>query len=118
MRLRPHHIYCFHLVDFYDYSRGREYEEARAKIKRLFQGEENNIEIKEGPDFLCEACPYFNGQICSHPKGDEKEVKKWDTRILKGLGLQFGQVLKVEEVKSLIKEKSPLNFCLTKCSYY
>ena len=84
----------------------------------LFQRAQDDIEVKEGPDLLCEACPYFNGQMCSHPKGEEKEVRKWDIRILEGLGLDFGQVLKVEYVKSLIREKTPLEFCLVKCPYY
>jgi len=84
----------------------------------VFKAEEDNIEIKEGPDFLCELCPYFDGQGCSHPKGDEKAVRKWDIKILEGLALEYGQVIEVSELKSLIREKMPLNFCLTKCPYY
>ena len=118
MRLRPHHIYCFYFMDFSDPSRGRDYEEAVRKVESLFKAGKGNIEVQEGPDFLCEACPYFNGQACSHPRGDEKEVKKWDMQILKGLGLEFGEVVKIEALRTLIKEKTPLNFCLTKCSYY
>ena len=44
-------------------------------------------------------------------------MKKWDAAILKVLGLESGQTLSVPELKSLIKEKAPLPFCITKCPY-
>jgi hypothetical protein len=118
MKLRPHHFYCFHFASFYDPSRGEEFKAITEKRRQLFKAKEEKIEVKEGPDLLCEACPYYDGQGCTHPKGDEKAVKKWDTRILQELGLGFGQILKVAEVQSLIREKAPLTFCLQKCPYY
>ena len=118
MKLRPHHFYCVHFVSFFDHSRGGEFEEARGRIERLFRVEAENVEINEGPDPLCEACPHFNGQMCVHPNGDETAVRKWDARIINELGLEYGEVMKIAEMKSLIKEKAPLNFCMTRCRYY
>ena len=118
MKLRPHHIYCFYFLSFSHPDRGKEYEEAIRKIERAFKAEKESIEVKEGPDFLCEACPHFNGQMCTHPKGDEREVRKWDKRILEELGLKFGEFVEVGRIRTLVKDKTPLNFCLTKCAYY
>lgn len=118
MKLRPHHIYCFHFLNFFDPSRGKEFEEARDKVGQLFQTEEDKIEVTEGTDPLCEACSYFNGEMCSHPRGDEKEVRKWDLRIVEELGVRFGEVMSVDKMKSLIQKKAPLTFCLTRCRYY
>jgi len=97
--------------------RGSAYEDARDKIERLMQDEMKHIEMREVPDMLCHSCPYFDRQACAHPEGDEQAVKKWDTGILKGLGLESGQMLSVPELKSLIKERTPLSFCVTRCPY-
>lgn len=120
MLLRPHHIYCFHFssVSFSDPERGRKYEEARSKIEALFKSGKGDVHVNEGPDLLCGACPYFDGQACSHPNGNENAVRKWDARILDGLHLEYGQVIKVTELKSLIKQNAPLSFCLNRCPHY
>ncbi|MFC2122493.1 DUF1284 domain-containing protein [Bacteroidota bacterium] len=97
--------------------RGTAYEDARDIIERLLQDETKRIEMREVPDILCQPCPYFDGQACAHPEGDETAVKKWDAAILKVLGLEPGQTLSVPELKSLIKERAPLSFCITKCPY-
>ena len=117
MQLRPHHAYCIHFMSLSYPQREAAYEDARDIIERLLQDETKSIEMREVPDILCQSCPYFDGQACAHPEGDEKAVKKWDAAILKVLGLESGQTLSVPELKSLIKEKAPLPFCITKCPY-
>jgi len=88
------------------------------EVKTLLKTEEANIEVKEGPDFLCEACPYFDGQGCSHPEGGEAAIKKWDGIMLKALDLEFGQMMQVKEMDSLVGQRAPLSFCLNKCPHH
>ncbi|MBI2830940.1 MAG: DUF1284 domain-containing protein [Chloroflexi bacterium] len=120
MRLRPHHLYCqfFSHIDFSNPPRGKAFHETRAKMKAFFEDPEGELQVNEGPDMICQPCPYFNGELCIHPNGGETGVRKWDARVLQGTGLEYGQLLKVKELKSLIKQKAPLGFCLTRCSYY
>jgi len=108
-------------MSFADSSRGPMFNEMIEKIENLFrndEGQEVEIEVIEGPDLICKTCPYHDGKACCHPAGNETEVRKWDKRILKESGLQFNQIIEVKKIKSLIKEKAPLNFCLTKCRHY
>ena len=117
MRLRPHHIYCFHILGLTDPDRGPDYLKARDEIEKAFVDEKGEIEVNEGPDMLCAPCTYFDGNGCTHPKGDETQVKKWDAKILQGLDIEYGQILKIDEVKRLIKKNAPLDFCLNRCPY-
>lgn len=118
MKLRPHHICCFHFHNFSHPERGERYENALKKMEEVFKAGKDIIEVKEGPDFLCATCPYFNGERCTHPKGDEEKVRKWDRRILDELGLKHGELAEAGKLKALVKDKMPLNFCLNECSYY
>jgi len=97
--------------------RGSAYEDARDKIEHLLQDATASVEMKTCPDLLCETCPYFDGQGCAHPEGDETAVQKWDAAILKGLGLESGQTLSVAGLKALVKESVPLAFCVNRCPY-
>ena len=103
-------------MDFHDPQRGKKFNEAVDNLMSLLRGE-GEIEVKEGPDFVCEACPYYDGQGCFHPRGDEKEVRKWDKRVLEGLGLEYGQMLMARKTRDLIEDKSPLKFCIEKCPH-
>jgi hypothetical protein len=122
MKLRPHHIYCYHFTNFTDISRGKQLSEAKERIRYLWSSQNTNedqyIEVKEGADTLCEVCPHFDGKGCSNPKGGDEGVRKWDLRIIGELGINFGQKMKVSELNMLIKNKAPLNFCLTRCPYH
>ena len=117
IQLRPHHLFCSHFLGFFDPSRGEHYTQARAKLVRLFTNDLQELQVKEGSDFLCITCPYFNGAGCAHSNGDEIQVMKWDTGVIDGMGLHFGQTVTVAEVKSFIKEKMPLDFCTNRCPY-
>lgn len=87
-------------------------------ITSAWNQENIEFEVKEGPDILCQACTYFNGASCIHPKGDEKAVRKWDRAILDGLCLNYNQVIKIKDLKSLIISKIPIDFCSSKCQYH
>ncbi|MFC1950782.1 DUF1284 domain-containing protein [Chloroflexota bacterium] len=117
MRLRPHHIYCFHILGLTDPDRGQDYMNVRHEIERRFIEEQGEIEVNEGPDILCAPCTYYDGTGCTHPKGDETQVRKWDARILQGLGIDYGQTTDISDMKKLIKVKQPLDFCLNRCPY-
>jgi hypothetical protein len=117
MKLRPHHIYCFHILGLTDPDRGKDYLKARDKIEKAFIEEQGQIEVNEGPDMLCAPCTYYDGTGCTHPKGDETQVRKWDARILQGLGIEYGQIIKTSDVKRRIKENQPLDFCINRCPY-
>ncbi len=120
MLLRPHHLYChfFSRLDFSDQPRGKAFEDTRARVRALFENAEGEVQVNEGPDVICQTCPHFDGQACVHPNGGEAGVRKWDARVLQGTGLQYGQVLKAKDLKSLIKQKAPLDFCLNRCPRY
>jgi len=118
MYLRLHHLYCNRFMTLTLLERDYRFQEASENLKKLLEDITTNIDIGHGPDFVCEVCPAFNGQGCIHPNGDEQAVRKWDARIIHGLGLKEGQRLNVSQLNKLIEENSPLSFCLTKCAYY
>ncbi|MBI2853453.1 MAG: DUF1284 domain-containing protein [Chloroflexi bacterium] len=124
MQLRPHHLLCIRFVSdgSLDSSRGDVYTEARKKLLEFVEGNSGDVkatvEVKEGHDTICAVCPHFNGRECAHPAGGEEGVRKWDAKVLQGLGLHFGQVIEVSRLSSLIKEKTPMDFCVMKCPRY
>jgi len=118
MKMRAHHAYCSQFQRFTDPSRKEAFEEAVSKIEKLHKEGQEKLEMVNCPDFLCQACSFFNGQECAHPSGGETGVRKWDARILEGTGLAAGQVLTFAELKSLVQKKAPLDFCRMKCPYY
>ena len=118
MRLRAHHAFCSYFSSFSDPSRKEAFKTAVKTIETLLKEGKESVEIVNYPDFLCQSCSFFNGVECSHPGGGEAGVKKWDARILEGTGLQPGQILTFSELGSLVREKAPLKFCLTRCPYH
>ena len=74
------------------------------------------VEIVEGIDQLCLACPFCDGEKSQSPAGDEVEVRKWDHLVLKGLDLKPGAVLSVTQLRDVFKAKSPIPFC-SRCRY-
>ena len=122
MRLRPHHIYCYHFNTMEDASRGEVFVGTQQRIYRLMSFDNTDadqfIEVAEGADDLCTVCTYFDGTGCSHPQGGAEGVRKWDLRIVGELGITYGQRITVGELNTLIKSKAPLSFCLHRCSHY
>ena len=112
--LRPHHVFCLHFqIDFPE--RGEAFTGKISEIKRFVRDEKAVcFKLAEGPDEVCSVCPAFNGQGCSHPDGDEKEVRKWDLILLKTFKLNFGDSLTAREVKEIIAKNYPIMMC-AKC---
>ena len=115
---RPHHIFCkrFLKVDFPD--RGQEYQKVSNRIRRVIEAEDAfSIEAREGIDDLCRVCPNCRDERCQSPQGNEEGVRKWDSIILKGLGIAYGETRTSKGWCMLIAEKAPLKFCQTRCPF-
>jgi hypothetical protein len=118
LRLRPHHILCDRFLPLNNLNRGEEFNQAMHAIRERTTSESNSIiTIVEGPDQLCEACPVCKNNRCESPYGNEEEVRKWDSKIIKGLEISYGKKISVREIHTLINKKTPLEFCLTRCPW-
>lgn len=118
LKLRPHHIFCdqFITIDFSD--RGEEYTRIAEMIKKVIRsGTDRTIEIIEGVDDLCMACPLCQNDRCQSPQGNEDAVRKYDGRILKELGLSYGEKRSAQGLRMLIEQKAPLEFCRSRCPW-
>lgn len=118
LRLRPHHIVCDRFLPLEMLIRGEEFAATIKKINELTQADsEAVITVTEGPDQVCQSCPVYSNGRCESPMGNEESVRKWDGKIVKALGLSYGQTITVREVLALIREKAPLEFCHTRCPW-
>ncbi len=98
--------------------RGQDFAEATNRIRQMLRsGSGFSIRITEGVDELCQFCLHNRDNRCSHPDGDEEQVGKWDAIILRELGLPFGKLITIEELRNLINSIHPLKLCLGKCVY-
>jgi uncharacterized protein len=118
LSLRPHHIFCDRFLPIDHLIRGEEFARAVTKIKELTQSESDLIiTVIEGPDQLCKSCPDCKNNRCENPFGNEEAVRRWDSKILKGLGISYGEEITVRVLLALIREKAPLEFCQTRCPW-
>ncbi len=116
MRLRPHHLFCegFLKVEFAE--RGANFLRVEQMVKdAVWSNDEAVVEVAQGADELCRACPLCRDDRCEHPQGNEEAVRKWDNIILKGMGISYGERRTSNEWRLLIREKGPLDFCQTRC---
>ena len=118
LRLRPHHIFCDRFLPLDNLIRGEEFARTVNEIKELTQAESDlMIIVAEGPDQVCKFCSDFRNERCENPLGDEEAVRKWDSKILKGLCISYGQEMTVRELIELIRKKAPLDFCQSRCPW-
>jgi hypothetical protein len=122
MKLRPHHIYCYHFTSFADPTKGKEFTDTQSKIANVWGKNPDrsikSITIQEGADTLCAVCPYFDGTGCTNPNGGDEGVRKWDARLISELDIHQGQTYTIDEINELVNKRRPLNFCLNRCPYY
>ncbi len=117
-KFRPHHIFCERFMRAEYPERGVLFNQVKQEIHAINQGDDDTlVEAVEGIDQLCRACPYCRDELCQSPHGNEEAVRKWDGIILKGLGISYGETRTSKEWQILIKEKAPLDFCLTRCQW-
>jgi hypothetical protein len=115
-RLRPHHLFCERFLKGEYPGRGAEFREVEERLKGVSQLVDNAlIEVVQGIDELCRACPHCRADRCRHPRGDEEAARKWDGIILKALGISYGETRTSEQWGTLIEEKAPLDLCQTRC---
>ena len=115
---RPHHIYCVPYLAGNFLNRGEKFNQIEQRIKMTVQsGVDTMIEIIEGADELCLACPLCRNNRCQSPNGDEGAVRKWDGIILKALGITYGEKRSAKDFRTLIEEKAPLGLCREKCPW-
>ncbi|MEN6473682.1 MAG: DUF1284 domain-containing protein [Syntrophaceae bacterium] len=118
MKLRPHHILCVRFFNIEPPGRGGDFENKSRLIRIMMSSAEGPaIEITRGVDELCAACPSLGEGGCVSPFGDEEKVGRWDTRVMQGLGIAYGEVKTAGELRRLIDSKRPLTFCKERCPW-
>ncbi len=85
IRVRPHHFLCIRGFEGRGYS--KEFVENFERISRSLSEPGLEIEVVEGADDICAACPHLSGDRCL--KGEEK-ASRIDERALRRLGLSLG----------------------------
>jgi hypothetical protein len=100
------------------FDRGEAFNALATHIKESLESQtETLIEVIEGTDDLCRECPLCKDDRCQSPDGDETAVRKWDAIVLRGLEISYGDRLTAGHLMALIKQKLPLQLCLTKCRW-
>jgi hypothetical protein len=118
MRLRPHHVLCVRFLTIEPPDRGEEFGQLCRRVRELMTSDMDTvIEVTEGVDDLCAPCPNLGEGRCISPFGSENEVRKWDGRVLDGLGLSYGLRLTTGALREVIREKAPLGFCRDRCPW-
>ncbi|MFH1091545.1 MAG: DUF1284 domain-containing protein [Pseudomonadota bacterium] len=112
LEFRAHHLFCMPFIKVSLAERGKAFNDPfKEIIQSIYSGKRLRIKIAAGTDQLCLVCPDYKVSRCQSPIGDETQVHKWDAIILKELGLKAGDELPLEEFRSLIIEKAPLELC-------
>jgi len=117
-RLRPHHILCERFLDLDTAGRGAAFDRMSREIQCLLEsGSEAALELIEGADKLCRACPDCRNGRCESPLGNEDQVRRLDRIVLQGLGLSYGAVRTVRELNEVIRRRAPFAFCRLRCPW-
>lgn len=105
LTLRGHHLICLHFFS------GEGYDAIFIKnLKDVLQRvEDEDIEVCDGADDVCEKCPYLKDNKCQYNKDADKEIKEMDEKALRLLGVKQGLEnlpfrIKWQEVKGKIPE--------------
>ena len=116
LRLRPHHIVCLRFLGFDIPERGCEYERTSRDIREMMNSHEDDlIEVTCGVDDLCKHCPNLGENRCISPSGDEEKVRRWDMKVMEGLHLKYGMRKTAGELRRIISQNTPLDFCRDRC---
>ncbi|MCU0577450.1 MAG: DUF1284 domain-containing protein [Desulfobacterota bacterium] len=118
MKLRPHHLLCIRFFSMEPPGRGGDFDDLCRRIRGMMSsGDGTPVEVAEGIDDLCACCPHLGNGRCESPFGDEDKVRKWDARVIEGLGLRCGETRSAADLKGLIDGKAPLRFCRERCPW-
>jgi hypothetical protein len=98
--------------------RGGLYEHASRTIREIMGSHEDDlIEVACGVDSLCQHCPNLGEGRCDSPFGDEEKVRRWDMKVMEGLGLTYGDRKTAVELRRIIDQAVPLDFCRNRCPW-
>ena len=88
IRLRAHHLLCIHGFRGQGYSPLFVANMARM-VDRLGTNPGTLVQIVDGADDICSACPHMSNGICGRP---DQQVDRLDQRIRQKLGIEEGQM--------------------------
>lgn len=117
-RFRPHHILCERFLNLDFPERGKGFAERKQKVIEIIGAHDATlVEAIEGADEICRVCPNCTGNRCASPDGEEEAVRKWDSIILRSLGIGCGETMTARGWRTLIDDKAPLELCGSKCPH-
>lgn len=100
---RPHHFLCTLGFQGVGYS-PHFVENYNQIVEALQKNEELPIQVVEGKDSICRACPHQNGGSCSV----EEKIQDFDSRHSQILHLKPGDMLSWKEAQQRLKEHMTL----------
>ncbi|MCX7999233.1 MAG: DUF1284 domain-containing protein [Leptospiraceae bacterium] len=96
-KLRSHHLICLHFF------KGHGFDYEFQKNLSIVLKSISEVEVVDGVDDVCKACPYNVG-FCNYSPEAEKEVKELDIFALQKLNLKVGSRVNWKELESKIDE--------------
>lgn len=101
VRLRGHHLICLNFFKGEGYSPDF-VANLRNVLERAEAGEQ--IELCEGADDICSACPSLQEKRCLYGEDSEKEIRKMDRAAIELLRIQPGVKISWPKIKERIPE--------------
>jgi hypothetical protein len=116
IKLRPHHLLCIRGFKGKGYSESF-VENFREVMRRLEQNPA--IEIVDGGDEICKACPHFKNEKCLKSENSEDKVRELDGMVISKLKLSIGMKMSYQEVSNLVEKipKSELPEICGRCEW-
>jgi len=105
LKLRPHHLLCFHAFSGKGYN--QRFIQNMTEIKAQFLSQsETQIELTVGLDCICHACPHLRdfGCVKNDDPYEEIKIKQLDRKILKLTGLEEGQIITARKAFELAEK--------------
>ncbi len=106
IKLRAHHLLCLRGFKGKGYSPSfvKNFESILARVKQ-----NPVIEIVEGGDEICSACPHFGNERCLKSASNDKKVKALDAKVRGRLNLSAGLKISYDKISHLVDEKIPVS---------
>jgi hypothetical protein len=99
IRMRGHHLVCLHF--FRGHGPSKEFvAKVDEVVGRAEKGEE--IEVVEGADDVCRACPALQGERCAAKPDMDAQIREMDREAAAHLGLGVGARVLWEDVKAKV----------------
>ncbi|MCD6217136.1 DUF1284 domain-containing protein [bacterium] len=98
IKLRAHHILCFHGYNGRGYN--EEFISNMNRLKEIFLTKpETEIQIISSPDCVCESCPNLSDDACfeDNEPDQEKRIHDRDLAVMSCLEISEGEVMSVKD---------------------